>query len=108
MSGGGCIVGDDIASPVCSNATEGGCEGDGVDKRTIGLGAGVAVEGGGNLSSSSVGRSYPLKAVLDFENEEEMAPSSCSAPNMFRDSVATVAMVTSASDSFSFSGKDSL
>jgi hypothetical protein len=99
------------ASPVsaCGNATEGaGAEGDDVDNGTIVLDTGVAVERGGNLSSCSVGRSYPLKVVLGVEIEEEMDPSSRSSSNTFRDSVATVAMVIPASDSFSFPEKDSL
>ena len=50
------------------------------------------------------------RLVLGVENEEEMVPSSCSSPNTFRDSnsVATVAMVISASESFLFPGNDSL
>ena len=108
MTGGGCVVGDGIASPVCGNATEGGTEGDGVGNGTIVLGTGVAVEGGGNSCCSSVGRSYPLKIVLDVGIEEEMVSPSRSAPNTFGDSVATLVMVTSASASFSFPEKDSL
>ena len=86
-----------------------------IHRRSIGVNVprgpgGGEVAKGDNLSSSSVGRSCPLKVVLGVESEEEMVLSSCSSPNpnLFRDSVATVAMVTSASDSFSFPEKDSL
>ena len=82
MTGGGCVVGAGIASPVRSNATEGG--------------------------SSSVGRSYPLKIVSDVGIKEEMVSPSRSAPIMFRDSVATLVMVILAPESFSFPEKDSL
>ena len=46
-----------------------------------GLGGGRVAKGG-NSSSSSVGRSYPLKIVLGVE---ESVPSSRSSPNTFRD-----------------------
>ena len=59
---------------------------------------------GGNSSSSSVRHSYPLKIVLGVE---ETVPSSCSSPNTFKDSVATIAMVTPVSDSFSIPENDS-
>ena len=78
---------------------------------------------------SSVGRSNPLDFISGLKLEEEMVPSgveseekmfpsavkseeevnpsSCSSPNMLRDNVATVAMV-SASGSLSLLEKDSL
>ena len=79
-----------------------------MDNGNIVLGTDVAVEGGGNLSVSSVGRLYPLKVLLSVEIEEEIVPSSCGSLNTSGDSVATVAMVSAASDSFSFPEKDSL
>jgi hypothetical protein len=78
-----------------------------VDNGNIVLGADVAFEGRGNLSVSSVGRWYPLKVALSVEIEEQIVPSSCGSPNTSRDSVATVAMVTAASDPLSFMEKDS-
>ncbi len=83
VSESGHFSGDSVNGPVCGKATEGLCRVCGKSNGTVALGAGVAIEGEGNLSSSSIRRSYSPEVVLDVEIELETIPSSCAASNTF-------------------------